>query len=262
MFGVGCILCGVNRTSIRALNGVQNSAGQGAESVPDVDRHARIAQLRARMSEMGGRAAPNVVVGEDVLPVGGGFSQVLPNGGLPRHAVTQVSETPALVVELLDRVAGAGGSAGVIGWPELSYAGVAASALERVIAVPEPGIEDLAVAGVLAEGLDLVVLRTRTALQLSPVRSRPLLARLRKGNAALVAVNVSVPSPALRVTGQIAQFHGIGRGTGRIRGIDVRVRAEAKGWPGATVTLTLGAGPASAAGAASAAPGRRLKAVP
>ncbi|WP_267207571.1 hypothetical protein [Corynebacterium sp. Marseille-P8863] len=252
----------MNRTSIRALSGVQNSAGQGVESVPDVDRHARIAQLRARMAEMGGQAAPNVVVGEDVLPVGGGFSQVLPNGGLPRHAVTQVSETPALVVELLDRVAGAGGSAGVIGWPELSYAGVAASALERVIAVPEPGIEDLAVAGVLAEGLDLVVLRTRTALQLSPVRARPLLARLRKGNAALVAVNVSVPSPTLRVTGQIAQFHGIGRGTGRIRGIDVRVRAEAKGWPGATVTLTLGAGPASAAGAASAAPGRRLKAVP
>ncbi|WP_186439347.1 hypothetical protein [Corynebacterium sp. NML180780] len=255
----------MNRTSIRALSGVRNGAGQGAESVPDVDRHAQIAQLRARMAEMGGQAAPNVAVGEDVLPVGGGFSQVLPNGGLPRHAVTQVSETPALVVELLDRVAGAGGSAGVIGWPELSYAGVAASALERVIAVPEPGIEDLAVAGVLAEGLDLVVLRTRTALQLSPVRARPLLARLRKGNAALVAVNVSVPSPALRVTGQIAQFHGIGRGTGRIRGIDVRVRAEAKGWPGATVTLTLGAGAASAAGAAgagNAASGRRLKAVP
>ncbi|WP_205691100.1 hypothetical protein [Corynebacterium hadale] len=230
-----------------------------------MDRHARIAQLRARMAEMGGQAAPNVVVGEDVLPVSGGFSQVLPNGGLSRHAVTQVSETPALIVELLDRVAGAGGSVGVIGWPELSYAGVAASALERVIAVPEPGIEDLAVAGVLAEGLDLVVLRTRTALQLSPVRARPLLARLRKGNAALVAVNVSVPSPALRVTGQIAQFHGIGRGAGRIRRIDVRVRAEAKGWPGATVTLTLGAGAASAAGAAGAAdaaPGRRLKAVP
>ena len=217
------------------------------------------------MAEMGGQVAPKVVADDDVLPVAGGFSQVLPNGGLPRCGVTQVSDTPALVVELLDRVAGAGGSVGVIGWPELSYAGITAEALERVIAVPEPGIEDLAVAGVLAEGLDLVVLRTRTALQLSPVRARPLLARLRKGNAALVAVNVAVPSPALRITGQIAQFHGIGRGTGRIRGIDVRVRAEAKGWPGATAMLTLGAGPASATGAAGATGAvsdRRLKAVP
>ena len=118
-------------------------------------------------------------------------------------------------------------------------------------------IEDLTVAGVLAEGLDLVVLRTRTELRLSPVRVRPLLARLRKGNAALVAVNVGVPSPALRVSGQVAQFHGIGRGTGRIRGIDVRVRATVKGWPGATATLTLGTGPVR-----EAVVERHLKAVP
>ena len=207
------------------------------------------------MAELGGDAAPQVVAGEGVLSVPGELAQVLPGGGLPRRAVTQMSDTPALVVELLDRVAGAGGTVGVIGWPDLSYAGMSAGALERVIAVPEPGIEDLAVAGVLAEGLDLVVLRTRTDLQLSPVRARPLLARLRKGDAALVAVNVAVPSPALRISGQVAQFHGIGRGTGRIRGIDVRVRATAKGWPGATATLTLGTGPARDAE-------RHLKAVP
>ncbi|OFP36203.1 hypothetical protein HMPREF2990_05875 [Corynebacterium sp. HMSC071B10] len=207
------------------------------------------------MAELGGEAAPQVVAGEGVLSVPGGLARVLPGGGLPRRAITQVSDMPALVVELLDRVAGAGGTVGVIGWPELSYAGMSAGALERVIAVPEPGIEDLAVAGVLAEGLDLVVLRTRTELQLSPVRARPLLARLRKGDAALVAVNVAVPSPALRISGQVAQFHGIGRGTGRIRGIDVRVRATAKGWPGATATLTLGIGPVREAE-------RHLKVVP
>lgn len=209
------------------------------------------------MAELGGDAAPQVMAGEGVLSVPGGLAQVLPGGGLPRRAVTQMSETPALVVELLDRVAGAGGTVGVIGWPELSYAGMSAGALERVIAVPEPGIEDLTVAGVLAEGLDLVVLRARTELRLSPVRARPLLARLRKGNAALVAVNVAVPSPALRISGQVAQFHGIGRGTGRIRGIDVRVRATAKGWPGATATLTLGTGPTR-----EAVVERHLKAVP
>ena len=86
------------------------------------------------------------------VAVAGGLSLVLPNGGLPRRAVTHVSDTPALIVELISQVAQAGGRAGVVGWPELSYAGV--TALERVIAVPAPGIEDLAVAGVLAEGLE------------------------------------------------------------------------------------------------------------
>ena len=54
------------------------------------------------MAELGGDAAPQVVAGEGVLSVDGGLAQVLPGGGLPRRAVTQVSDTPALVVELLD----------------------------------------------------------------------------------------------------------------------------------------------------------------
>ena len=194
------------------------------------------------MAALGGEVQQEVAADTETLTVGGGLSTVLPNGGLPRRAVTHVSDTPALVVELLGQVVGAGGCAGVVGWPELSYAAVAADALERVVAVPEPGIDDLSVAGVLAEGLDLVVLRTRTALELTPVRARPLLARIRKGQAALVCVNVAVPSPALTVAGTLAQFHGIGRGTGRITGIDFDVRAETKGYRPASARVTLGVG--------------------
>lgn len=196
------------------------------------------------MAALGGGAgsvAPRVVEDVDVLTVEGPLSTVLPNGGLPRRAVTHLSDTPALVVELIEQVTAAGGHAGVVGWPELSYAGV--TALERVIAVPAPGIEDLAVAGVLAEGLDLVVWRTRVPLELTPVRARPLLARLRKGTCALVAVNAQVPSPALTLTGRITEFHGIGRGSGRIGGIDIAVRAERKGTSPASATVTLGTGP-------------------
>lgn len=192
------------------------------------------------MAELGGEAARPVVEDAEVLSVGGALSHVLPNGGLPRGAVTHFSDTPSLVVELIDQVTAAGGYAGVVGWPELSYAGVGADGLERVIAVPDPGIEDLAVAGVLAEGLDLVVVRSRVPLALSPVRARPLLARVRKGSAALVTVNTTVPSPALAVTGCITGFHGIGEGMGRIAGIDVRVRAEQKGARPASATVTLG----------------------
>lgn len=205
-------------------------------------RADQIAELRARMAALGGEVPQQVVEDAETLTVAGGLSLVLPNGGLPRRAVTHVSDTPALIVEMIGQVVQAGGRAGVVGWPELSYAGIEQDALERVVAVPDAGLDDLSVAGVLAEGLDLVVLRTRSPFQLTPVRARPLLARIRKGQAALVCVNVQVPSPALTVTGRLAHFHGIGRGAGRITGIDFDVRAETKGYRPASARVTLGAG--------------------
>lgn len=240
MLGAGCILNGVSGTSIRALAALPEEVAGAQETAVQASRAEQIAQLRAKMAALGGEVPRPVVEDTEVLAVPGPLSHVLPNGGLPRKAVSHCSDTPALVVEVIDQITAAGGYAGVVGWPELSYAGIGHDRLERVIAVPDPGIEDLAVAGVLAEGLDLVVLRSRAALELTPVRARPLLARLRKGNAALLTVNVRVPSPMLSVEGTIANFHGIGRGTGRIRGVELRVRAEQKGARPASATVTLG----------------------
>ena len=151
-----------------------------------------------------------------------------------------MSDTPALVAEMLLHVVEAGGHAGVVGWPELSYAGIDPKYLGRIIAVPDPGVDPLGVAAVLTEGLDLVVYRSPVALALSPVRCRPLLGKLRKGRAALMMVGATVPSPALTVTGDIQAFHGIGRGTGRITGVDIRVRAQSKGGHPASASITVG----------------------
>ena len=241
MSAPGCILSDVSGTPIRASSAAAHLHEVG-EAPAQSTRAEQIAELRARMAALGGEVPQEVAADTEGLTIGGGLSTVLPNGGLARRTVTHVSDTPALIVELIGQVVEAGGRAGVVGWPELSYAAIGADALERVVAVPEPGIDDLSVAGVLAEGLDLVVLRTRSALELSPVRARPLLARIRKGQAALVCVNVAVPSPALTLTGTLAQFHGIGRGTGRITGIDFDVRAEGKGYRPASARVTLGAG--------------------
>ena len=246
MSAPGCILSGVSGTPIRAASAAAANLAVVDEPPAQQSRADQIAELRARMAAIGGEVPQQVVEDAETLAVAGGLSLVLPNGGLPRRAVTHVSDTPALIVELIGQVAQAGGRAGVVGWPELSYAGIGtgddADAMERVVAVPDAGLDDLSVAGVLAEGLDLVVLRTRSPFQLTPVRARPLLARIRKGQAALVCVNVEVPSPALTVTGQLAQFHGIGRGVGRITGIDFDVRAQAKGYRPASARVTLGTG--------------------
>ena len=242
MSAPGCILSGVSGTPIRAASAAAANLAVVEEPPAQPSRVDQIAELRARMAAIGGEVPQQVVEDAETLAVAGGLSLVLPNGGLPRRAVTHVSDTPALIVELIGQVVQAGGRAGVVGWPELSYAGIGEDAMERVVAVPDAGLDDLSVAGVLAEGLDLVVLRTRSPFQLTPVRARPLLARIRKGQAALVCVNVEVPSPALTVTGQLAQFHGIGRGIGRITGIDFDVRAQAKGYRPASARVTLGTG--------------------
>lgn len=225
------------------MSGAAAALAEAGEKPAQTTRAEQIAELRSRMAALGGEPDAPVSAPAQVLPVGEELRTLLPGGGLPRGAVSHVSDTPALVVEMIKQVAAAGGFCGVVGWGQLSYAGVPPEHLERVVAVPEPGIDPLGVAGVLAEGLDLVVVYTPQRLELSPVRARPLLARLRQGRAALVAVGTRVPSPALEVVGEVAGVHGVGHGSGRITGIDIRVRAQAKGARPASRVITLGTAP-------------------
>ncbi|MDN8595323.1 MULTISPECIES: hypothetical protein [unclassified Corynebacterium] len=230
----------MTRTPIRSASVAATNLAVAHEPPAQPSRADQIAELRARMAAIGGEVPERVVEDTETLAVGGALSLVLPNGGVPRRAVTHVSDTPALVVELIGQVVGSGGYAGVVGWPELSYAGIDRKHLGRVIAVPDPGVDPLGIAGVLAEGLDLVVYRSLAQLALSPVRCRPLLGKLRTGRAALMLVGATVPSPALTVTGEIQSFRGIGRGTGRITGVDIRVRAQSKSTHPASATVTVG----------------------
>lgn len=221
-------------TSVR-----KTSVSAEAVTPAGLARAAQIAELRSKMEQISGEI-PHVPVGEGVLELGGQLRALFPGGGLPRQSVTHMSDTPGLVVELLRHVTEAGGYAGVVGWPELSYAALPPESLERVIAVPDPGVDPLGVAAVLVEGLDVVVCHSPVALQLSPVRARPVLGKLRKGRAALMLVGVTVPSPALKVTGEVLAFHGIGRGAGRIVGMDVRVRVSSKSMHPASDVVTVG----------------------
>jgi hypothetical protein len=179
--------------------------------------------------------------GTDVLPVPAELAAILPGGGLARQAVTEVSDCPPLIVEFITQTTAQGGHVGVIGWPDLSLAGVVERGdLERVIVVPEPGPDPLAVIGVLVEGLDLVVAHWPVPAELPPARARPLLARLREGVSVLVLVGAWVASPSLRLSAEVITFRGIGAGTGRIRGVDIAVRVEMKGRPPASATVTVG----------------------
>ena len=217
---------------------------RGATDLSGLDRAGRVDLLRSRMAAIGGGqgAAPQPdMASPDVLPVHPELAKVLPGGGLERRAVTEVSDCPALIVELIGQVTARGGHVGVVGWPELSLAGVVESGrLDNVITVPDPGTDPLGIVGILVEGLDLVVARWAAPLELSPVRARPLLARLRGGVAALVLVGARIPSPAVRIGAGVTTFRGIGEGTGRIRSVDIAVRVRAKGRPPESATVTVG----------------------
>ncbi|AKK02387.1 hypothetical protein CEPID_02530 [Corynebacterium epidermidicanis] len=193
------------------------------------------------MSRIGAGVDPEPVP-EETLAVPSAISDLLIGGGLPKRAVTQLGDSSILAVELMAQVTKNGGYVAVIGWPELLLAAVveAGGKLAHVISVPDPGVEPLNTVAVLCEGMDMVLYRSAEVVELSPARARPLLAKLRSGRAALVLVNAAVASPAVRIEAHVCAFHGIGPGTGRIRGLDLAVNVWQKsGRPGSGV-LSVG----------------------
>ncbi|MFP7364950.1 hypothetical protein SFC07_04095 [Corynebacterium callunae] len=234
--------------------GVREIGGEGnAFALPNLSgmsRAERITALRSRMSAMGvavpqiaDSSAPEAVEyfdKENILAAPDSVSQFLPGGGLPRRALSHITEVPLLIVAFLAHVTAQGGHAAVIGWKDLAYAGVIdlGGVCENIIAIPEPGTEPLNVAAVLCEGLDLVVYKG-PEIQLSPTRARPLLAKLRKGSAALLMVGTQVASPALVMEAETSNYLGIGQGRGRIRGVELKFRATAKGQPPRSGMITI-----------------------
>lgn len=234
----------------------------GLRQVGDADRAAVIASLRKQMGALApapdlgakGRALGPESRSGGVISTPEPLAAAIPAGGLPRRAVTQASACAALVVELVAHATASGARVGVVGWPELSFAAVAASGgdLERVIAAPQPGPDALGIAAILCEGLDLVVCHAPSPVRLTPTQMRPVAGKLRVGQAALLCVGVEVPSPALRLGARVTQVHGLGRGTGRIRGVDIAVDVQVKGVPAGAVTLRVGTAGQASAGQVSA----------
>ena len=103
----------------------------------------RVAELRLRMAAIGGTLPQHVQETPPLLPVPGVLSIVLPNGGLPRQAVTHASETPALITEIIDQVVRADSKVGVVGWPELSYAGISTPTWSTLLRYRNPAQKPL-----------------------------------------------------------------------------------------------------------------------
>lgn len=192
-----------------------------AGELSTLSREDRIATLRARMEAVGAAPRPELPE-EQGIPAPPTLQLTF-----PRRAVVHCTDTPAFVVEIIRAAVQEGNFVAVVGWPELLLSDVAQS-LPNVVTVPDPGPDPLNTVAVLTEGMDVVIYRAEAPQELSPVRARPLLGKVRNGNAAVLLVNLTSPSPHLTLTAKVTRFHGIGPGTGRIRGLEIDVEITTK----------------------------------
>lgn len=177
-----------------------------------------------------------------VVELSGQLAGVIPTGGLPKNSVSHCSDCPALVSELIAQISAQGKTIAIVNWSDLSLAQVAESGdLSKIITVPNPGGEWITVLGVLAEGVDVLIYRSPRTHTLSPTQARPLLAKIRKGRAAVLTIGAQVSSPALTINAQVTGFSGIGCGTGRIRNAEIAVSSYSKTHRNGPVVLTCGA---------------------
>lgn len=185
----------------------------------------------------------------DILGVPSWLGRHLTRGGLPRGAVTDAADCPAALVDVLAAVTAAGGCAAVVGYPRLALAAVEAAGgdLDRTIVIPDPSPHTGAVLGTLVEGLDLVL--HHTAAPVTPTAARPVDARLRRSSCVLLVVG-GWPGARLHLDWRVDGVTGLGRGSGRIRGLTLIGRAHGQGQPPVGFRENLGA-PAAQSGAHS-----------
>lgn len=208
----------------------------GVGDLAQLDRAGRIAALRAQMHALVGTSPQVETTEADIVPVSDELDRLLPHGGLARRQVTECADCPALIVEMIGHITATGGHVGIVGWPDLSLAQVGEYGdLSQVVVVPDPGVDPWSVTSVLVEGLDLVVHHGQSTPQaptpqalttLSPTRARPILAKLRGGQAALVTVGERLPGASASIAAQVVTYRGIGAGSGRITGVDIALEVS------------------------------------
>ena len=193
----------------------------------------RVTELRERMNGMQrdrweprGRALP------------GGLAALLPQGLLRSGVAYSVDNSTSLIMAILGAATTDGGWGAVVGLPDF---GVEAAVgfgidLERLVLVPSPGDQWLAVTAALVDVLPLVVVHPERTVGAAEVAR--LGARLRQtGCTLIVAGGWSQSEAALRVTG--TRWEGLGAGHGYLSGRDLSVAVTDRNGPRRAEALHL-----------------------
>lgn len=192
----------------------------------------RLARLRQQMDAIparAGSAARTPVPGHDVLPVPGPLGDLLPDNGLARGTMVACPRG-AVLCGLLAAATASGRHAAVLTDPAGPQIGLLAAwemggVLERIAVVHTPDDRVAEVVGVLADGLDVIVLDLPFA-HIRPTDLEKMRGRLRARGAILVTTRSDWARQAhlvLRI--QRRPTYGLGRGRGRVSQIDLDIDA-------------------------------------
>ncbi|MFC3849085.1 hypothetical protein ACFORJ_02740 [Corynebacterium hansenii] len=193
-------------------------------------------------------SSPSAPTPDGRVPVPAGLAGLL-DGGLIKGAASSIDAAGAVVAGILAEVTAAGGHVALVGLPDFSPLGIVEQGgdLARVLDVPDPGDSPLEVVALLADGVDVVVVKLdRTP---PPSAARPVMARLRGSGCALLHVGGEWPGSKVSVASRVTAIHGLGAGHGRIRGVEFHVTARGAGRPERGVRWAIGECPASEAAA-------------
>lgn len=198
------------------------AASPGAPVAPGAPVPAAPVAHAARLAE----EEPEAVA--QLLPVAGSLAGLLPRGALSRGSTVVVAGSTSLTLGLLSEASRAGSWVALVGLPAV---GVLAAhqlglVLDRVVLVPSPGPDGPTVVAALLDGVDVVVVGPQVALTDSD--RRRLSARARERSAVLLPTT-AWPGAQVVLTAQGSQWHGLGRGHGRLRSRRLTVQRGGRG---------------------------------
>lgn len=192
----------------------------------DASAAERVSALQARIHgmqrdrwETGGRA------------VSGALAGILPDGMLRHGVVYTVGNSTSLIMAVLAAAGRDGGWSAVVGLPDFGAEAAIGCGidLERLVLVPSPGDQWLAVTAALVDVLPLVVVHPERAV--GDAEAARLGARLRQSGCTLIVAGAWSQAEAdLRVTG--IRWEGIGTGHGYLSGRDLTVQVSGRNGSG------------------------------
>ncbi|NYJ30826.1 hypothetical protein [Galbitalea soli] len=205
-------------------------APAAATLVESSPARASVRELQARIRSM--QAA---TLDSRLVPTHPAIASLLPGGGLKQGATYSVAPSATLLMTLLAAPSQAGSWCAVVGMPEFGAEAAAGFGvdLERLVLVPDPGEQWLAVTAAMADAMSIVV--TRPPKRTSDGNLARLSARLRQRGSTLIVMG-SWPQSEAMLSLSDSAWSGIGAGHGHLAARQATV----------TVSTRLGGAPRSA----------------
>lgn len=171
------------------------------------------------------------------LPTHPALADLLPGGALSAGSSYAVAGSTTLALALLQGASAAGAWCAVVGMPDLGLEAAAGLGidLDRLVLVPHPGDQWLAVVAALVDVVSIVLVTPPAPAQGVPrigeATAGKLSSRLRQREAVLVSLG-EWPRADARLTVTESAWSGIGAGFGHLSGRQATVSSTAAAWSG------------------------------